>query len=116
MDGDDHFLTPDRPKPVEGSSYTDIQEKRTLSALRADDIDIYLRCATYEGKITRKADKFVQRAKWVPMSHRFDIYSDSVEYFQELRNNSIAFQREQIWRIEDKGKTITDTKKLGDTG
>ena len=94
LDGDDHFLTPDRPRPVEGSSYTDIQERPALSALRADDIDIYLRNTTYQEKITRKADKFVQRAKWVPMSQRFELYSDSVKYFQELRNNSIASQRE----------------------
>jgi hypothetical protein len=37
-------------------------------------------------------EKFVQRAKWVPMTHRFDIFQKTQEFFQERRKESIHNQ------------------------
>lgn len=116
LDGDDHFLTPDRPKQEDESSYADDEVRLPISALRADDIDVYLRTATYEEKITRKAERFIQRAKWCSMSHRFDIYQDSIEYFQQLRTQSIKEQEDFVTKIGEKGNALIDTKKLGDEG
>ena len=116
LDGDDHFLTPDRPEQKAGSSYADDGVRPPLSALRADDIDVYLRVAAYEEKCTRKAERFIQRAKWVPLSHRFDIYSESIEYFQHLRNTSIKEQKDFLAKLGEKGQALIDVKKLGDEG
>jgi len=83
-------LTPDKPEQEDGSSYADEGDRHPLSALREDDIDVYMRIITYDEKITKHAEKFIQRAKWVPFSKRFDVYRDSIEYFQMTRNLSIS--------------------------
>jgi len=116
LDGDDHFLTPDRPQQEDESSYADDEVRLPISALRADDIDVYLRTATYEERITRKAERFIQRTKCAPLSHRFDIYQDSVEYFQQLRNQSMNEQNDFVNAIKEKGNALIDTKKLGEDG
>ena len=41
---------------------------------KIDDIDVYLRLVTYEERITRNTEKFIQRVKLTPLSHRFEIY------------------------------------------
>ena len=46
-------------------------------APRVDDLDVYTRIVGYEEKCNRASEKFLNRAKWVPMSHRFDIYSQA---------------------------------------
>lgn len=116
LEGDDHFLTPDRPEQKAGSSYADDGVRPPLSALRADDIDVYLRLATYEEKITRKADRFIQRAKWVPMAHRFHAYQLSIKYFQDARSRAMAAQDKFIGEVREKGDALIDLKKLGDDG
>ena len=83
-------MTPDKPQQKDDTSYNDSGPKPPLSTLRQDDIDVYLRIATYEDKVLRKAKKFVERAKWLPFSQRFEVYQDSIQYFQNLRNNSIV--------------------------
>jgi hypothetical protein len=45
-----------------------------FSCLRQDDLDVYARITSYLEKIALPTEKFVQRAKWVPMTHRFDIF------------------------------------------
>ena len=77
LDGDDHFKNPHRPQM---SATEVIEEKPPSSTLRADDIDVYLRLITYEEKITRLADVFVNKVKWVPLTKRYDIYKQSIEY------------------------------------
>ena len=59
MDGDDHFQKTDQTLPNSQSSYKILEKKIPISALRSDDIDVYLRCATYEEKVTRLADRFI---------------------------------------------------------
>ena len=89
LDGEDHFESPKRATAEERSSHADVKDKPPLSALRADDIDVYLRCITYEEKITRWVEKILAKAKWLPLTHRFEIYSASIEEFQNVKNNSI---------------------------
>jgi len=67
LDGDDHFLTPDRPQQKAGSSYADDGVRPPLSALRSDDIDVYLRIVSYETRITRQIEAFIQRTKWAQL-------------------------------------------------
>ena len=81
LEGTDHFLTPDRPEQKDGSSYADGGERPPLSALRADDLDVYFRVVTYEERATRGAERFIQRAKWLPLISRFEVFSGSVQYF-----------------------------------
>ena len=65
LDGDDHFKNPMTLKEAdaqnESGAYTTVKDQsdEAISALRADDIDVYLRCVTYEEKITRKIDTWV---------------------------------------------------------
>ena len=51
------------------------------SALRTDDLDVYNRIVTYEEKCSRGATKLINKAKWAPLSHRFDIYLRHQQYF-----------------------------------
>lgn len=51
------------------------------SALRIDDLDVYMRVATYEEKINKDAELFIHHVKWLPMSQRFEVFKDSIEYF-----------------------------------
>ena len=53
----------------------DAEERaRKYCSLRVDDIEIYSRIVGYESNCNKLVEKFVNRAKWVPMTHRFDIY------------------------------------------
>jgi|LauGreDrversion4_2_1035121.scaffolds.fasta_scaffold3868905_1 hypothetical protein len=67
--------------PNSQSSYKILDKKIPISALRSDDIDVYLRCATYEEKVTRLADRFIQHAKWLPITERFNVFKDSIRLF-----------------------------------
>ena len=69
-------------------------------SLRVDDIDIYQRIIGYAEKCNRSAEKFISRTKWVPMAHRFDVFTQTQEYFQEHRLGSIAKQKAYAERIE----------------
>jgi hypothetical protein len=90
MEGTDHFLTPDKPKQEEGSSYvTDEDERLPQSALRADDLDVYFRITNYIDKATRNAERFIQKVKWIPYSKRFEIFSGSIRYYHEIRSKSV---------------------------
>jgi hypothetical protein len=46
-------------------------------ALRLDDIDIYTRIVSYESACNKPVEKYINRAKWVPLSHRYDIYTQA---------------------------------------
>ena len=58
----------------------------------------------------------INRVKWVPLSHRFDVYSQSQEYFQQTRLGSL--QRQKAWadRMEEKANELIDFRKMGDRG
>ena len=93
--------------------YEQEQENDPISVLRLDDIDVYLRSITYEEKIMRMADRFVQRVKWLPSSHRFEIYKESVHFFQELRKAEVTRQSEHIEEIHAYGEKLIDARGTG---
>jgi hypothetical protein len=43
-------------------------------SLRVDDIDVYTRIVGYEAACNRLAETFVNRAKWLALSHRYEVY------------------------------------------
>ena len=61
------------------------------SALRTDDLDVYNRIVTYEEKCSRGATKLINKAKWAPLSHRFDIYLRHQQYFQAHREEAYEY-------------------------
>jgi len=87
LEGEDHFSTPDkRPQRLEtnGDIVRDdinVESLPKQSALRLDDLDVYNRIVTYEEKCARGATKFINKAKWAPLSHRFDVYTRHHQYF-----------------------------------
>ena len=81
LDGDDHFAS-DEPRPQRtepnGQLHPDDLNAHKIPkhcALRIDDIDIYQRIVSYEERCKSSAAKFIQRTKWVPLAHRFDVYT-----------------------------------------
>ena len=81
LEGEDHFSsTESRPQRLEPNgtiNKEDLDVNKTLPkhcSLRIDDIDVYCRVNSYEAKCNKNIEKFIQRAKWVPMSHRFDVF------------------------------------------
>lgn len=89
LEGEDHFLSSERPEQKERDEFDETPDPIQLSTLRVDDIDVYTRLVTYREKLNIDADKFIDRIKWTPISNRFDIYSDSIQEFQDFRNDNI---------------------------
>lgn len=81
LNGEDHFDSDARPQRVEPSGQINPEDididQRALkhSSLRIDDIDIFTRLSSYETICNRPIEKFINRAKWVPLNHRSDVYS-----------------------------------------
>lgn len=42
-----------------------------------DDFEIYLRAQTYETKLSRTIQKFVNRIKWLPITKRYQIFKEA---------------------------------------
>jgi hypothetical protein len=49
--------------------------------LRLDDIDIYTRIVSYESACNKPVEKYINRAKYVPLAHRFEVYTQAQERF-----------------------------------
>ena len=87
LEGEDHFATTEkRPQRKEANDEIvrddlNVESLPKQSALRIDDMDVYNRIVTYEEKCGKPAQKFVNKCKWAPMSHRFDVYSKHQQYF-----------------------------------
>ena len=91
LDGEDHF-TSDEPRPQRLEPNGEISPEDLNAemmpkhcSLRIDDLDVYMRIVGYEEKCQRSAEKFINRVKWAPLSHRFDVFSQTQEYFQQRR-------------------------------
>lgn len=78
--GNDHFDNEPRPQRLEPNGLINPEdvdaETKNLKhcALRVDDIDIYTRVVSYEHSCNKLAERLVNRVKWVPLTHRFDVY------------------------------------------
>jgi hypothetical protein len=116
LDGADHFGSRLDLEADASSGYSAAQPLEPQSALRADDIEVYLRYLTHDEQVTRMAEKFAHRAKWAPVQHRFDIYKESVMEFQKLRAQAVQLQDQHIEAVKAKGEFIIEHKKLGDLG
>lgn len=86
------------------------------SSLRVDDLDVYNRIVTYEEKCSRATSKFINKAKWAPLSHRFDVYTRHQQYFQSIRKESLDKQARYVQKVEQKGNYLIEHRKLGDVG
>lgn len=122
LEGEDHFATTDpRPQRLEANGEivrddVNVESLPKQSALRIDDIDVYNRIVTYEEKCSRGVTKFINKAKWAPLSHRFDVYTRHQQYFQSIREEALADQEAYVQKVETKGKYLIEHRKLGDTG
>ena len=79
-------------------------------------MDVYNRVQTYEEKCGRGASKFINKAKWAPLTHRFDVYTQHQQYFQSMRKESLDTQEAYVMKVQAKGDYLIEHRKLGDTG
>ena len=94
-DGFDQAKTFKRPntKAKEGGSlYVENSDLEPMSIIRQDDVEVYLRTVTYDQKISKLMTKFLARLKWLPLYRRFEIWSDSVESFNKIKEANIQRQ------------------------
>lgn len=54
--------------------YVEAPEKCINSVVRQDDVEVYLRIQTYRNKLYRAPEKLAASIKWLPYSHRFDVW------------------------------------------
>lgn len=69
-----HLRPTSRSKQNDGTLYVEIKDLPAQSCIREDDLEVYLRCVTYSGKVTKMVNKFLARLKWLPLSKRFDVF------------------------------------------
>lgn len=86
------------------------------SSLRADDFDVYNRIVCYEAKCQRLSDKYINRAKWAALHHRYEVFSQAQERVQQLRVAALDKQKRWQDRIDEKGTYLIELKKLGERG
>ena len=90
------------------------------SAIRLEDIEVYLRVQTYQNKIKRLGDKLTAQIKWLPISARYDIWSESRKLIFKEKVNAEerkgAVTREVGQRIksilEELPNPVTDEKSV----
>ena len=122
LEGEDHFATPEkRPQRLEanGDIQRDdlkVEDIPKQSALRLDDLDVYNRIVTYEEKCSRGANKFINKTKWTPLTHRFDVYMRHQEYFQAHREEALEKQKAYAQAVEQRGNHLISHRKLGHVG
>jgi hypothetical protein len=75
-----------------------------------------MRIVNYEAACNKPLERFLNRAKWVPLTHRFDVYSQSQERIQNFKRAHLENQTTWLRRLETKGKEIVEMKKLGERG
>lgn len=83
-----------------GSLYVEIKDLPAQSALRQDDIEVYLRHTTYSLKVNKLVNKFMARLKWMGMSQRYDIFESMVRHYFRLREQNIQEQQEALAAME----------------
>jgi len=57
--------------------YVEAPQKCINSAIRHDDLEVYLRIQTFRQAVFRLPAKLAASIKWLPYSRRFDIWRDS---------------------------------------
>lgn len=90
------YQRPSTKAKVGGSLYVENLHPPAISAIRQDDVEIWLRRQTYLNKCLRVFYKFIDKMKWIPMSHRFEIFEESMIYAKNQREDSLEEQKEHV--------------------
>lgn len=59
--------------------YVEKKDLKAQSLIREDDIEVYTRGVSYNNKVSRVINKFLSRAKWMPLLHRYSIYEKALK-------------------------------------
>ena len=78
-----------KAKKNEGTLYVEIKDLPAQSCIRSDDIEVYARHITYEGKINKLVNKFIAKLKWLPMSQRYEVFESVVGKYFAIRDENM---------------------------
>jgi len=107
-DGFQDFHTVKKPHPTatEGKHsgkplYIESEERLPCSAIRQDDIEVYLRVKTFRNQIFRVPNKLISFMKWMKYTDRYEILRESRRSMIKLRNEYKTKQRELCMHVSD---------------
>ena len=63
-----------------------------------------MRIVNYEAACNRPLERFINRVKWVPLTHRFEIFTQAQERVQNFKHEWLENQKTWQRRLETKGK------------
>jgi hypothetical protein len=97
--------------------YVEAPSKYISSVIRQDDIEVFLRIETYRGKLFRLSEKLVDSIKWLPYSHRFDIWKASRQLIHDGKQDYIKEREDILRKVTDQVRkklngTIIDEKMI----
>ena len=69
--------------------YVEKKDLKAQSLIREDDIEVYIRGVSYKNKVARIVNKFLSKAKWIPLKHKFSIYERALKAHQTLKIDNI---------------------------
>lgn len=90
------YKRPSTKAKVGGSLYVENLHPPPISAIRQDDIEVWLRRQTYLNKCYRVFYKYLDKLKWIQMYHRFEIFEESMLYAKDQREDSLEEQKEHV--------------------
>ena len=98
--------------------YVEAPGKCINSVIRLDDVEVFLRLETYRSKLFRLSEKLVDSIKWLPYSHRFDIWKKSRILIHEGKQGYIEEREDVLRKVTDQvrkrliGAGVADEKLL----
>jgi len=81
--------------------YIESDERMPCSALRQDDIDVYLRVKTFRNQLFKVTDKLLCHMKWIKYTDRFDTLRESRHSLIKLRNAHNKRQKDLCTTVSD---------------
>jgi hypothetical protein len=87
---------PSTKAKVGGSLYVENLHPPAISAIRQDDIEIWMRIQTYLSRCSRVFNKLIDKLKWVAMQNRFEIYESSMLFIKDQRDDSLEDQKDHL--------------------
>ncbi len=79
FDKADSWPRPNTKAKEGGSLYVENTTLPAVSAIRMDDVEVYLRQTTYRSRISKGVNKFLARLKWLSLSKRFDVLEEAID-------------------------------------
>lgn len=99
-DGFSDFYKTTKPHPTatEGKHsgkplYIEADERLPCSALRQDDVEVYLRIKTFRNQIFRLPNKLLSFMKWIKYADRYEVLGEARRSMIKLRNEHNREQR-----------------------